>query len=318
MTVNLRYPEQSFTPNDSKITFSLYKVRGSNVNVTMKANNTFDEFGGTDVAIQEALRRQQANEVAASSKGGVEVTGDQVSMYLPIGFTQTDNFNYDTPSLGVGGAAAAQAIQAGRGLSGSLMDAVKQGGASLVDFFGGITGRELGRAATARAVAAMPLVPDNVKAGISIAAGVSVNPNIRVQFNGVGLREFTFAFKLIPTTPKESADIKEIIKFFRINAYPEEIPIVEGGPAVAYNYPNMFKIRLLSGNSGKFEQVGTPIKLCYLRSVTHTYNATSQVFMNDGAPSEVDLSLSFMEYKTLSRKDIENEEKGDAFYDYEL
>ena len=47
--------------------------------------------------------------------------------------------------------------------------------------------------------------------------------------------------------------------------------------------------------------------------IRDSYNPTSPVLHPDGAPNEVDLNLSFTEYKTLSRRDINNEDNDDLF-----
>ena len=75
----------------------------------------------------------------------------------------------------------------------------------------------------------------------------------------------------------------------------------------------MFKIRLLSGAGGNFKEVGTPIKYSYLRSISTNYNPTTPVLHDDGSPTEIDLSLTFTEHKTLHRRDIVNE--GTAAFD---
>jgi len=56
--------------------------------------------------------------------------------------------------------------------------------------------------------------------------------------------------------------------------------------------------------SGTFKNVGTPIKLCYLKTVSTTYNSTSPVLHADGSPTELDLNLTFTEYKPLNRDDF--------------
>ena len=76
---------------------------------------------------------------------------------------------------------------------------------------------------------------------------------------------------------------------------------------------NMFKIKLKTQVGGTFKNVGTPIKYCYLRNISTVYNPTSPVLHPDGAPNEIDLNLSFTEYKTLSRQDIVNEDNDAAF-----
>ena len=143
-----------------------------------------------------------------------------------------------------------------------------------------------------------------------------MNPNIRTNFNGVSVREFTFNFKFIPCSPQESLAVKSIIQFFRFHAYPEEIG--SGGSfSVALEYPNMFKIQLLSqSGNNTFKNIGTPIKLSYLKGISTTYNATSPVLHDDGSPTEVDMNLTFVEYKAQTRKDIINE-NSDTFYHFE-
>ena len=106
--------------------------------------------------------------------------------------------------------------------------------------------------------------------------------------------------------------IKNLIRFFRLHAYPDGVPPDEEF-SIALNYPNMFKIKLQSGVGGTFKNIGVPIKYCYLRNISHVYNSTTPVLHPDGAPMEVDLNLTFTEYKTLRRRDIKMEDNDVAF-----
>ena len=45
------------------------------------------------------------------------------------------------------------------------------------------------------------------------------------------------------------------------------------------------------------------------------YNATGNSFHADGAPTEIDISLSFMEDKTLTRNDLYSDDGGIPNYD---
>jgi hypothetical protein len=45
--------------------------------------------------------------------------------------------------------------------------------------------------------------------------------------------------------------------------------------------------------------------MCYLRNISTTYNPTSASFHSDGNPTEIDLTLSFVENTTLVRQDID-------------
>ena len=67
--------------------------------------------------------------------------------------------------------------------------------------------------------------------------------------------------------------------------------------------PNAFKI---SFHFKGAENKNIPkILPCYLRSVGHTINPTGGGFRNDGKPNEIDLTLTFSEYRALQSQDIE-------------
>jgi hypothetical protein len=64
----------------------------------------------------------------------------------------------------------------------------------------------------------------------------------------------------------------------------------------------MFKIQYMYNN-----QLNTKLPqplMCYLRNVSTTYNGASMVFHSDGNPTEIDLSLSFTEFRALTKQDI--------------
>ena len=134
---------------------------------------------------------------------------------------------------------------------------------------------------------------------------MAVNPNIRTLFNGVNVREFSFQFKMIGTSPEEGREIQNIIKLFRTELYPKayDLPGDFGIEAkLGYNFPNAFKIRF---NFKGIENANIPkIKVCYLRSMSHTVNPTGGGFKVDGKPNEIDLSLQFVEHTTLDQDDI--------------
>ena len=43
----------------------------------------------------------------------------------------------------------------------------------------------------------------------------------------------------------------------------------------------------------------------YLRNISHTINPTGGSFRNDGKPNEIDLTLNFVEHKTIDAFDVE-------------
>jgi hypothetical protein len=271
---------------------------GSNI-----ANKTMEVFG-------QAKSGELAQTTGMKARS---ISGDKCDIYLPIAFAVTEGLNYEQASLNLAGAAVAGSINSGLGLGAGMQKAIEGGFESLVNIFdavvGGAASGDAARIAAIRGVDAPivgALTPEAVKAGVSVGVRASMNPNIRAKFSGVNIREFTFSFDFIPKSQRESLMVKKIIRYFRFHAYPEEIP---SGRAfsIAFNYPNMFKIRLLTNRGGTFRNIGTPLKLCYLRNINTVYNPTSQALHPDGAPNQVSLTLTFMEYKPLSRHDIVNE-----------
>lgn len=233
------------------------------------------------------------------------IRNEKCNLYLPLSYVVNDNMNYNTPDLGVLGGAITSAITGGAGLTQSLQQGLADAGRSFFDFFqNGSISSDLARLAAVRALNTIR-ISDTIKNAVSLAGQVTVNPNTRALFDRVVLREFNFQFKFIPKSREEALQVRKIIQFFRKHAYPETID--PGGLPIGYRFPNLFHIQLKYDN----QQVGTKIKLCYLRNIQTNYNPGQASFHAGGdgigaAPVETDLSLTFVENKTLSRDDILN------------
>lgn len=278
----------------SKIQFQVIKVNPPTFGSKLSASQTFDRLSRGETDLKDL-------------KGGSPATidlGAKCDLFMPQSFQVNDIFSYETPSLGAIGAGALGAAQQGQGLVGAAAAAVEQGFQSVSDLMSSITGSEIGRLGAVRAAQLAP-VPQEVSSAVSIAAQTSLNPNIRAMFRSVGLREFTFTFKFIPTSAAEADEVRAIINFFRYHAYPTEIPI---GTDISfgYEYPDMFRLKAFTKVENTYIQTGTHIKDCFLRNISTNYNPQLATFHADGNPVEIDLTLSFVEHRTMSRKDIES------------
>ena len=300
----------------SKITFQAIKVNPPSVQSKFLTSQTADEVGQgiNEEALQLAVESNppaDGTDTVAGVQGlSTEIlTGEKASIYVPIAFAVNDSLQYEQKGTS---AAAAAALMRGGTVEEATFDAIKQAGKGLFDFFRN-QGQTASRIAAVRVANAVGT--EGVASAVGQAARVTMNPNIRTTFQGVNIREFTFAFEFLPKSAQESVMVKNMIKFFRYHSYPEELVDI-GSFSVAYSYPNLFRIKLLSHDGGIFKNIGTPIKMCYCTAVTHTYNPTAQVLHADGSPVKIDLSLTFTEFKPLSRKDILNEDD-DIFYNYE-
>lgn len=139
--------------------------------------------------------------------------------------------------------------------------------------------------------------------GVAAATRVTGNPNLRTLFKGVQMRPFTFDFKMVAYSPEEAREIKNIVKMFRTELYPESIDF--NNIPVAYKFPNMFEI---SVTNKRGEHPGFKFQRCYLQNVETTFNEQAQGMFNDGQFVEVAISLKFIEIVTLTRQKVRDED----------
>lgn len=129
----------------------------------------------------------------------------------------------------------------------------------------------------------------------------SLNPNTKVMFERVNIRTFNFSFNFIPNSKAEADTIREIIKMFRVNMYPE----VSDEFSLFMKYPPQFEITAYP--AGDKTETENHIKWlpAYLTSTQHNFNSTATTYHQDGAPVDSTLSLTFTENVTMSKKDVE-------------
>ena len=237
------------------------------------------------------------------------IPDQKITLNLPVAYIVNDAIGYDnTTELGVMGATGLNALERTGDMGSAIGAALGSATTSITDLFKQGMGSNAARVAFARGLAVAP-IPAGLKAAGQIAARVIVNPNVRTTFRGVAIREYSFQFKFIPYSAEESRMIADIIRTFRVNAYPEAI--YAGPVAIGYKYPNLFKIRIQYGPGDNAPDVGSKIKMCYLRNVQTSYNPTAASFHADGSPTEIDLTLSFTEHTTISRADIDSKAKSE-------
>lgn len=305
-----KYPLDNGNKHLTKISFQAMKILPPEINVNYQASETYAE--GVDIGFQEALRKQNPGGLSSTGLKVRSIVGEKADIHVPISFQVNDGFNYAGTELGAFGGAITNVLNKGGSVGSAALEGLGELGKSFLDVlsvFGG-SEQEIGRLGIARLARGLPVGSNAVQVG----ARVSVNPNVRTQFQNVGVREFNFSFKFLPTSFEESKQVKAIINFFRWHAYPELI----GDPnfAIGYEYPNMFRIKLLFIGEGGPKNIGTPIKLSYLKSISTTYNPTSTTVFSDGSPTEIDMNLTFAEYKAQSRNDIMMQDNP-SYYDFE-
>lgn len=126
--------------------------------------------------------------------------------------------------------------------------------------------------------------------------GVAVNPNTELYFQDVGLRSFNFSFRLAAKNLSDSAMIIKIVQAFEYAAHPEP------RERLLLEYPDECIITFFEGSVPN-DNVPA-INRCVIKSFTHTYNADSNVWFENGMPSTVDISIAFQEVSTNTKKTI--------------
>ena len=286
----------------------LLKTVGKGFAKVITPEDVTPEASGEDSGTQEQ-DPDKANDDSTGpqiTKGvSFPLTTKKVVVYLPIAFTASDTFTYDSPSLGAGGAILNSALSNAQGGAGEVLGNAVGDFIKLFEGAGGTSANSLAKLGAAKLA---KRGPTEVGDGAAAALRVTADPNIRTLFRGVAVRQFAFQFKFIAKNSKEAQEIKAIIKRLRFYSYPESIQFSGSGAeaiSVGFKYPHPFVIKTEFVDEDKnIFNVGPKIKECYLTSISTNFNPSTMAFHRDGEPVEIDLSLNFTEETTLSKTDI--------------
>jgi hypothetical protein len=236
--------------------------------------------------------------VTARISGGKRFKGDTVKLYLPPAIQVQDGVNFENAELGVRGGAVVQGIEGGGETT--LADVAKNTFAlgSVNKIVAEMKNEDVARAV----IAGVSSVSGRGQNIVNTALQTTLNPNIRAVFRSVNLREHSFAFKFVPRSQAEAQEVRGIVDWFRMQLYPESTAAV-GGVKVAYKFPNKMLIRMKYGTNTDLVTQYLP---AHLINMTTNYNPSNMSFYYDGEFQEIDLTLNFREYRTLSAEDIRN------------
>lgn len=310
---DLQFPLTEQDKYQGRITFTVIKTTGfgltpgevqssqvsnstdnaaQNFQPSTDGNNVFENFLGSLGNLADLAGDIFNSELT----GSTQQVGKVVSLYLPAGVQVQDGVQFDNVDFGVRGATAFAGADNVKDVVGRVMDPFGEIN-RLTDAMRSSPNRNelMGAAASAIAQRAGTVTG----AVVSSALQTTTNPNTRAVFKSVPLREFTFSFKMLPQSQTEAQEIIDIVEFFREEIYPETYSA--GDTPVAYKFPNKFKTDIKYDN----KDTGITILPAYLRNMSTTYNGTSQSFYRDGKFSEIDLTLTLVESRTLSKQDIQ-------------
>lgn len=129
------------------------------------------------------------------------------------------------------------------------------------------------------------------------AAKVTTNPFKEVMFESVDYRTFSFSYTFLPKTQAEVYNVRRIIDLFKFHMHPE---LSKDG--LFYVYPSEFEMQYyFRGEQNNFLH---KISTCALTDMSVTYGDTTFSSFDDGAPTQIKMTLSFRELELLTKERI--------------
>ena len=155
---------------------------------------------------------------------------------------------------------------------------------------------------------------EDAKKGMERRIGVVSRPFEEQFFGGTDFRTFEFTHKLIAFNREETITINKIIKMLRYYSSPG---LVAGD--MMFSYPATWRIRFYNAVDGnpKESQWLPTLHRCVLTKVgVKHFNSGTPSYHTNYAPTDIEISLSFMETKYVTRESImkENQPKWGGGY----
>ena len=136
---------------------------------------------------------------------------------------------------------------------------------------------------------------------LSASSGIAANPLKENLFKNVDFRTFNFEYQFFPRDAAEAANVREIIKQFKLHMHPE----YKDNNNFLFIYPSEFDISYY--NNGKENLNLHRHTSCVLTemNVNYTPNGMFNSF-KDGMPTQINVQLTFKELAILTKKQIED------------
>jgi len=311
----LKFPVRDDPAYTGRISFRTMRIQPLNINMepifekTKAWDNVVNMYQNSEMASFHAPEeiktlKDEAQKTAEETARGLlnglnreEVEGaPRIDLYFPLAVQIDDTVDIGTGDLGAIGMGVVKGMANKDKIMSAVGNSVAESMASVFNFAFGSVSEDTARYVVNKT---SRFGPEGIQTAVKVATQTAVNPNTRAVFNQVNLRQFSFTFKFIPASRKEARTVQSIVKHFRTHMYPETFDVA--GLPLGYKYPDLFRIEF---KHRKSEAKIPRLELCYLRGVQSSYNPTGQAFFDDGQPNEIDMTLQFQEFRTLTRQDI--------------
>ena len=214
-----------------------------------------------------------------------------IALYMPTTVDVTYNAGYEEKEIGRLAGAGVAAFDAfkGGGIN-AAVDAVAKKLPEMVDesIFDAIDG-----------------IAPGAKAIMFAKSGKVVSNRMELIFSGVGKRSFSYTFKFLPRSQKESKDVKSIVEKFKYHMLPK----VEGDPGSSRTFvtPDTFDIEYRWVGNSNHNPYLNKISTCVLENMSVKYGGSVgyQAFEPDEKgntpPVETEISLQFKELEIITK-----------------
>lgn len=219
-----------------------------------------------------------------------------ISLYMPATVGLQQESKYGEAEIG---ASVATAIASYKGYSEG------QGFLNTIGTTSGALGSAISETGANALKSALDGGAAGAKASQEIANGKVFNNRMEVVFEGIGRREFSFTFKMMPKSQNEALMVRQIVNQFRFYMAPS----FDGAPSTSRTFivPATFDIEYhYSGGVNSFlNKISTSV----LKTCNVTYGGERVQFFKpiqgDGAsPVETQIELNFQELEVITREKI--------------
>lgn len=145
-----------------------------------------------------------------------------------------------------------------------------------------------------------------ISGALDAGSGAALNPKTSLLFEGVNFREYDFDFELMPRSPQESDNIKNIADFIHHHSLPQfrELSIGNQGfiQNVFLDYPSTVDLFLLGVDQGHYMWYKTCMISRFVANKSPT-GGSQHAIMKGGKPAIVTFNISLTEMDIRTRDD---------------
>ena len=288
------------TSGDYTTRYYTEKNAGAEEVAYQKAQSYSLEGGGNILQSNQVtlMRQRPATQGIGSRMDLTSRITDSVALYLPSDIGNSTSTKYQGAELGMLGYLAL----GGADLLGQLQN---RDFAGMGDTAVGMIDAAITEGLKKSAVTAADLFSGaSTQGSIDKVFGQTVNPFIEVAFESMGVRSFEYTFNFTPKSKEETEEVKAIIQLFRFHMVPE----LKGTNHRYLTLPSTFDIHYMYQSSPEVTKENTyynKIATCVLEDCNVSYTPTGVKSFDDGAPTQITMTLRFMETEMLTKEKVQ-------------